>query len=244
MNKKEMKIVIAEKLDYILDTYMSASDVTKKFGFGSNSMISSLRNKNNSQTLLPVHQEGLEKHFDIPMQIWDKSLPMDKKSIDSMIKEYKESKQKIDISTNNIFKENKDLLDKLIGDWYGYFYSSNIELKIHSIKTTIDNNYNVIDENNNRGKLFLGTNQSMIIKESFNSKNLVSITFTNIQVAYEIFSFSLVSKQDQINNEMFNFGFFSREELDEEVVIKTLGDIGTTQLKIDREFLERLTILS
>ncbi len=247
MNKKEMaqdKIIIAEKLNYILDTYMSASDVTKKFGFNSNSMISSMRNRDKAQTLLQVHQEGLEKHYNIPMKIWNRNIAMDKSIIDNIIKEYKLLKQNINISQNNVFTSNDELLNKLVGDWYSYFYSSQEVSKIHSIKTTIDKNYIVTDQNNNSGKLFLGTNQSMIIKESINSKNLVSMTFTNTQVAYEIFAFSLVSKQDQINDEMLNFGFFSKKELDKDVVIKTLGDINTTQLKMDRGFLERIRDIS
>lgn len=243
MNKKEIaqeKIIISEKLNYILDTYMSASDVTKKFGFASNSMISSLRNKNNPQTLLIVHQEGLEKHFNIPLEVWSRDVVMDKSIIDDMIKNH----HKEDILTAFPFTKNDELLKNLVGDWYAYFYSSNEVSKIHSIKTTINKNCIVTDQNKNSGQLFIGTNQSMIIKESINSKNLVSITFTNIEVAYEVFAFSLISKQDQINDEMLNFGFFSKKELDQDVVIKTLGDINTTQLKMDRGFLRRLTTIS
>jgi hypothetical protein len=243
MNKKEIaqdKILIADKLNYILDTYMSASNVTKKFGFNSNSMISSMRNRDKAQTLLQVHQEGLEKHYNIPITIWNKNVPMDKNIIDNIIKNYK----KEDRVVVSPFTQNNELLNKLVGTWYSYFYSSQEVLKIHSIETIINKNCVVSDENKNSGKLFIGTNQSMIIKESINSKNLVSITFTNTQVAYGIFVFSLVSKQDQINDEMFNFGFFSKKELDKDVVIKTLGDINTTQLKMDRGFLERIRDIS
>ncbi len=243
MNKKEIaqdKVIIAEKLDYILDTYMSASDVTKKFGFGSPSMISSMRNRDKAQTLLQVHQEGLERHFNIPLKVWSRNVAMDKSIIDNMIKEYK----KENILTVFPFTKNDELLKNLVGDWYAYFYSSNEVSKIHSIKTNIDENCIVTDQNNNSGKLFIGTNQSIIIKESINSKNLVSITFTNIEVAYEVFAFSLISKQDQINDKMLNFGFFSKKELDRDVVIKTLGDIDTTQLKMDMEFLKRITYIS
>ncbi len=243
MNKKEIaqdKVIIAEKLDYILDTYMSASDVTKKFGFGSPSMISSMRNRDKAQTLLQVHQEGLERHFNIPLEVWSRDVVMDKSIIDDMIKEYKRE----DILIVFPFTKNDELLKNLVGDWYAYFYSSNEVSKIHSIETNIDENCIVRDQNKNSGQLFLGTNQSMIIKESINSKNLVSMTFTNSQVAYEIFVFSLVSKQDQINDEMFNFGFFSKKKLDKDVVIKTLGDINTTQLKMDRGFLERIRDIS
>ncbi len=130
-----------------------------------------------------------------------------------------------------------------MGEWYAYFYSSQIDALPHTIKHTIDTNGKVEDENGNRGQLFLGSHQSMIIKEAQNSKNLVSYTFTNSQVAYATFVFTLTSKSDKVNEEMLNFGFFSKKRFEADAIKTLLGAKEKMQMKIDKEFLERVAVL-
>ena len=82
--------------------------------------------------------------------------------------------------------------------------------------------------------------QSIIIKEIHNSKNLVSITFDNLQVPYGIFSYTLVYKQRYINKKICNFGFYSNKKLENDVVKKILGNINEVQIKINCKFEERI----
>jgi hypothetical protein len=107
-------------------------------------------------------------------------------------------------------------------------------------ETTIYEDFSVEDMHGNRGKLLIGRNQSIILKESSNSKNITSITFDNNRVVYGKFPFSRVSKSNGINKELFNFGFFSRDRVELDEATEILGKIKEVQLKIDHNMLERL----
>ena len=93
---------------------------------------------------------------------------------------------------------------------------------------------------NNKGKLLIGKNQSIILKESRNSKNITSITFDNNRVAYGIFPFSRVSKSNSMNKELFNFGIFSREKLELDRAKEILGAVNGVQLQMKQDILERI----
>ncbi len=69
--------LLSQKLDYILDHYMSASDVARAFGFKSNSMITAMRQTNNPKVISKLHKDGLEKYFNIPLSIWDKEVTIE-----------------------------------------------------------------------------------------------------------------------------------------------------------------------
>jgi len=127
-----------------------------------------------------------------------------------------------------------------VGVWYAYFYSSSDKQYIYSIETTITKDGKVIDENNNFGQVFVGENQSMIIKQAYNSQNLISITFDNTNIAFHKFAFVLASKTNQTNKVMANFGFFSREKLDEDNAKDILGDIADTQMQMKHSLLNRI----
>jgi len=80
---------IAEKLDYILGNYVSASEVTRAFGFKSNTMISNMRKGQTNMATL--HMEGLEKHFDIPVEVFHSHIKTEEE-IDQLIEEYRDEK--------------------------------------------------------------------------------------------------------------------------------------------------------
>lgn len=75
----------AERLDYILGKYMSASDVKRAFGFKSDTMISNMRNGKANITTL--HLEGLEKHFNIPIEAFHYQIT-ETATLDSVISAY------------------------------------------------------------------------------------------------------------------------------------------------------------
>ena len=84
-------LTTANKLKYILDKYVTASDVRRAFGFKSGSMITNM--KNGTAKITTLHMEGLEKHFSIPVQVF--SLNTDSfEKLDNNILEYKTQQRK------------------------------------------------------------------------------------------------------------------------------------------------------
>ena len=230
--KEEIFYTNEEKLNFIIKHLkLNVKEIDKLFGTQTG-YVSKLRNHANG-SLKPMHLYAFNGAYDIPYKIFkDKKVNTPEKII--AILEQKEQ------TNNSIFKSDELLLNNLLGTWYAYFYPSNTFANIHSIKTTITNDYRVSDEHDNHGELFLGERQSTIIKKSHNSKNFVSILFDNDQVAYKIFPFSMVSKTNQVNREMCNFGFYSRKQIELDLAKKILGDISGVQLKMDCDFKERV----
>ena len=196
--------------------------------------ISKLREESHN-SLRAMHLYAFTGAYNIPYKIFeDKSIKTSHQIIEIL-----EEQQKVEKET--LFKQESQLLKNIEGDWYAYFYPSNRFADIHSIKTTINLDGTVLDQNGNWGKLFIGTNQSIIIKETANSKDLVSITFNNHQIAYEMFHFSLVSKRNHVKREMLNFGFFSRKEIEPDTIKEILGKKEFLQLKMQCDFVERIS---
>ena len=220
-----------EKLDFIFDELkLDINHIASVLGVKSGT-ISGWRKSYNNKEIKPMYLYALESAFGIPYKIFD-DVSIDTKEKIQIVLQKSEGKK--------VFNENQKLLDHLVGDWYAYLYPHSTTNKIYDIKTTIKPDGSVIDENGNWGEVFLGTNQSMLIKETDNSKNLVSITFENIQVPYGLFYFSLVSKINHINRAMMTFGFFSRTKIELEMAEKILGEKEKLQLKIDYDFLDRI----
>ncbi|CAA6798851.1 MAG: Unknown protein [uncultured Sulfurovum sp.] len=244
-----------KKLNYILNSYMTATEVTHAFGFKSETMISKMRKGENRITQL--HIDGLEKYFNIPPELFNITIK-NEDEIDLIIKTYQLQKQKDqkklleqtqDLSPyckidKNIFPENPKLFEKIKGTWYGYVYPSNPASSEHGIwevKTIIGEDYSVIDEPwGNKGYLKLGKNESLIIKESYDHEDLTTIRFSNRQVPSGHFRFVVISNQNHTLNEMVNFGFFSRKRYPLDEAKEILGDRESKQLKLDVEFNERL----
>ena len=228
------------KFKFIIDYLgIPCNDIAIKLGL-SVSSISKMRNpytnatQNNSSGLKNVHFYALESAYNIPKEIFfDKSI-----KTESQIKYILDNKKQY--LNSNLFSANEILLKKLTATWYSYFYPSNKNKSIYCIETTINEKGEVLDENNNAGELYLGKNQSMIIKEADNSKNLISMTFDNNQVAFGIFSFTLVSKTNINQQKMYSYGFLSRKKIDLISAKAILGDLDSKQLKLDCKFEERL----
>jgi len=247
--KNENNRLTANKFDYIVNTYIkSATKITQAFGFKTNTMISNLRNPNHLSTLTKLHIDGLEKYFDIPVEIWD-SLETDEDKIARQIKNYKEEKsfkEKHAEKIDTIFQENQKLFKHLAGVWYAYIYPSNPASAsktdgIWIVETTIHDDYSVVDWWGNRGYLKLGKHESLIIKESYDNDDLTVIRFPNRQVRSQHFRFSIVSNQNFTQHEMVNFGFYSRIKYSPDEAKEILGDISKVQMKLDLDFNDRLT---
>ena len=222
-----------EKLEFIINYLkIDSKEIANLFGVKP-SYISKLLNYTYDM-LKPMHLYAFSGAYGIPFKVFEKSIKTSTELIEILEKDKREKKE-------TLFKTNEQLMNNIQGEWYAYFYPSNRFANIYRIKTTINEDGSVIDQNNNWGKLFIGTNQSIIVKEAINSKNLVTITFDNHQVAYEMFHFSLVSKRNHNNLEMFNYGFFSRYEIEPEMLKDILGEKAKVQLKMECDFAERIS---
>jgi len=242
MTEKDKRL--ANLLDQIINKYIKiAKNITIAFGFKSNTMISNLRNPNNPATINQLHIDGLEKYFDIPIEIW-KNIYLSNEEIDKIITNYRKEKKKF-LDNETIFSENRRLLDKLVGIWYAYLYPSNPQSIIENkgvwiVQTIVDYDYSVIDYWGNRGYLQLGKNESLIIKESYDNNDLTIIRFPNRQVPSQHFRFVIVSNQNNTEHEMINVGFYSRIKYSPQKAKEILGDIDNMQLKLDLDFNNRL----
>jgi hypothetical protein len=221
-----------DKINFLINYLkLDVKEIAKLWGVKP-TYISKLR-KQSHNSLKTMHLYAFTGTFNIPFEVFDKKI-----DTTEQIKAILEEQKKIKKET--LFKTNEQLLYDIKGVWYAYFYPSNQFADIYRIKTTINSDGTVIDQNNNCGKLLIGTNQTLLIKEAFNSKNLVTIVFDNHKVAYDLFHFSLVSKRNHVPREMFNFGFFSRHEIELDRVKVLLGDKEKIQLKMLCEFEERI----
>jgi hypothetical protein len=234
---------MAEKLNYILENYISASEVTRAFGFKSNTMISNMRK--GQTNIATLHLEGLEKHFNIPMRLFDYDI-CSKEEIDRLIETYQKKKiEDQEYLPHNFFKKDKKLLKKLKGRWYAYLYPSNPQSAKKSegvwiVQTDIEEDYTIVDEYGNRGILRIGENQSLILKKSYEHQDITIIRFHNRQVTFNLFRFIIISTQNGYENEMINFGFYSRTKYSPTEAKEILGDISKVQLKLDLEFNDRV----
>ncbi len=237
---------LALKTDFVIKNYTGgALEVANLFGYKKSTSITNIcnfdqRRAKDARSIVRLQMEGLERHYQIPLEIFDHSIKFDEKLIADMIEEYRAKLQERE-RRSSIFNPNPQLLKKIEGDWYSYFYPSANFIELQSIKTTINPNYSVVDEYGNRGMINFGADQSIIIKESKNSKNLTSIIFNNRTIAYSIFPYSMISRTNSSNRAINYFGFFSRKKFDIETAKEILGeDRSLMQIQIPYEFEDRM----
>lgn len=244
--EKKYKEILARKLDHILKKKkLTKTEVAKKLGYVDGAVVGRWCNeKDFNSNLMTMAQEALERHFDIPMEVWKTDLEYDIQKLDELLYKYETILGTGD--TNPFFIRNEKLISRLKGVWYSYLYPSNPASAIKTdgiwiVETTISENGHVIDQYKNEGLLQIGENQSLIIKRSHDEGDLTVIRFPNRQVGYKHFRFVIISNQNNTENEMVNFGFYSREKYTPEVAKQILGSIDKVQLKLDLGFNDRMT---
>ena len=245
--------ILTKKLNYIIETYIKGGKkelAINTFGYDRENSVGNFCSLKSSAVIKKIHMESINKHYKIPMSIWDEDIPFNKSEIDKLIKKYRLSLQKslfLDIEEDTIFSKNSKLFKKLKGVWYAYIYPSNPISAIDTegvwiVETEIYDDYTVIDQWSNKGYLKLGKQESLIIKESYENNDLTVIRFQNRQVPFEHFRFTIVSNQNYTTHEMVNFGFYSRHKYTPKEAKEILGDMSKVQLKLDLEFEERLRV--
>ena len=220
-----------EKLNYVLKKLnLQTKEIAQKLEI-SPALISQIQNHYNGK-LRKIHLYAICNAYDIPIEIFESEKINQEEMIDNLLEKSKDTV---------MFYNNHTLLDKLIGRWYVYSYPSNPKLsEVWCTETTIYENFQVEDAHQNKGKLYIGEKQSIILKESNNSKNITSITFDNNRITYETFPFSRVSKSNSLNKELFNFGFFSKRKLNIAEAKEVLGSLDEVQLQMNYGLLERI----
>lgn len=242
--EKQKKEALSKKLDYTLFIKkLSNSEVAKKLGYADGAIVGRWRNeKDFHSNIMRMAQEALERHFDIPLEVWDSVVTYNTETIDALLK-----RGVIENSGNcsDIFNRNDKIMENLKGRWYAYLYPSNPNSAVEDdglwiVETNILEDYRVIDEWKNEGVLQIGENQSLIIKQSYDEHDITVIRFQNRQVGYGVFRFVIVSTQNGTENEMVNFGFYSRRKYPSKHAKKILGDVKKLQLKLDLDFNDRI----
>jgi hypothetical protein len=253
--RHERDELIRKKLEYIIETHIEGGKkvlATKTFGYDKENVVTNFCSKTVKSYLKKIHMESMERHHEIPLNIWDSHLKFDKKTIDKLVQEYKDLKEAERISfeeEDNIFTENQKLFRNLKGIWYAYIYPSNPNSAketegIWIVETTIHDDHSVVDYWGNSGYLKIGKNQSLIIKEPYENSDLTVIRFSNRHVSFEHFRFTIVSNQNGTINEMVNFGFYSRNRYSPKKAKEILGEMSKVQLKLDLDFDDRLRVQS
>ena len=220
-----------EKLNYIVKTLnLTTQEISKKLEI-SPSLVSQIQNCYNGK-LKRIHLYALSKAYNIPMEIFEDEAIDSKETIDFMLKQ----------ASFSIFKKDYSVLQKLMGRWYLYSYPSSPNLsEVWSTETIIYDDFTVLDAHRNKGKVYIGQKQSLLIKESHNSKNITTTMFDNDRITYGNFPFSRIAKSNNFNKEILSFGFFSRNKLEKSEARKILGELKSVQLQIDYSLIERVS---
>jgi len=220
-----------EKLNYILKKLnITTKEIAEKLEI-STGLVSQIQNPFNGK-LRKIHLYAISKAYNIPIDIFEDETINSKEIIDYMLKQ----------ASFNIFKKDYEVLKKLIGVWYLYSYPSNPNLsEVWTTETYVYDDFTVLDTHRNRGRLYIGKKQSLIIKESNNSKNITTTVFDNDRITYGNFPFSRVAKSNNFNREILSFGFFSREKISKERAKEILGRVEQVQLQMDYSLIDRVS---
>jgi len=221
-----------EKLTYIIKTLnLKTNHIAEKLEISAG-LVSQIQNHYNNK-LRKVHLYALSNAYNIPMEIFEDDTINTEAMVDNLLQQ---------ASIKSIFTNDLNILKKLVGKWYLYSYPSNLNLsEVWSTETHIYDNFQVMDIHKNKGSLYIGKNQSLIIKESHNSKNLTTTIFDNARITYGNFPFSRIAKSNSLNREILSFGFFSKRKIEKKEAQEILGDIKKVQLQMDYAVIEKIT---
>jgi len=140
-----------------------------------------------------------------------------------------------------------DILLKMLGTWYGYFYSSikdkNQKPLLWEIEFTVLNDYSVYSKRekncNSKGSIEVALHQTLFSLVCEETKNSHYLVFDNHRID-ELFNVMLYSKQYNNEEDMANAGLLSREKLSQTLVKSLLGEPDTLMLIIKPDLQERI----
>ena len=175
------------------------------------------------------------------------NITLSKDKIGKLQSDYKKIK-KLSHSLDNFLiyqkKQDNDILERLVGTWYHYYYSSlkNSEnsLMIWKSKLNIERDGEVKYIDNDGRVVLKGVINTTFNKKhpfiyltAINSESLALITFNENDVYLGIFKAPMLDKQLSYSLNMASFGFFSREKLEDSLIKKILGEENKILLEED-----------
>lgn len=139
------------------------------------------------------------------------------------------------------------LLEKIVGEWYCYFYGSfetaDHEQMLWETNLSIDRIFHVKETIPNRnvlqGRLTIEENQSLITLFNPETKNSVYMTLNNRAIK-SISIVMMYSKQYQKDSDMLNIGIISREKLTTDDAKNILGKSRKLIMKVDPTVQDRV----
>ena len=242
MKAKEERELLGYKFNFFVENYTDGvEEIRDKIGIKSSGTLNSFRSRNAKTQISRLYMEAIERHFDIPVSVWNSNVLDTKEIWDKQISDFrKKLKQEKKLE---IFPQDPRIWEKLKGEFYAYMYGSHIfngNREIKCIKTTFYDDFQVIDQHKNRGVVMLGDYQGIIIKKTPNEGHFSIIVFPIKQVTYGTFRFNIISIQNGTNHEMVNWGFYTKEKISIEKAEDILGQKDKVQLKLDIEFAKRI----
>lgn len=266
MKEHEKREQLRLKFDFFVEHYTNGIDEIKnKIGIKSAGTLNSFRSPTSSSRISQPYMETIERHFDVPISIWQTNVPYDKNKLDEEIVRFRKDlekqrkKEKVMLKLfekhqnstknkkqssiiENLFPKNQRVWSNLRGDFYAYMYGSHVfngDREIKCIKTTFHDDFQVIDQHKNKGVVLLGDSQGIILKKT-NAGHFSIIVFPTKQVTYGTFRFNIISIQNGTDHEMANWGFYSKMKLSIKEAKEILGKKDKVQLKLDLEFAKRV----
>jgi tetratricopeptide (TPR) repeat protein len=114
-NLTQEQKILADKVDYIIDNYTNGvADICNKFGIDFENTVRRWRNKvGQTSSITGAYQEAFEKHFNIPLKIWQKNIPFNPEKLKQIIEEERIQQKKTKGNSSQLtLKSGKE---KLIG---------------------------------------------------------------------------------------------------------------------------------
>lgn len=162
--------------------------------------------------------------------------------IDAVSKEFKEFMNKKQESNGD------KVLDQLVGTWYYYAYRPDVQSNKYIIScaqvTIYKNAYvkyirkNIKSSGYGSINTTLNEHQSFFTLTNSESANLSIITLNNKDIYKNVFKVHSISKPFGQSNDVLSIGIFSRLQLEDKIMEKTLGDTFSTVL-LEGENLEK-----
>lgn len=112
-NLTENQKILADKVSYIIDNHTNGvADICKKFGIDFENTVRRWRNKvGQTSSITGAYQEAFEKHFNIPLKIWQKNIPFNPEKLKQIIEEEQAEQKKIKLNPSQLtLKSGKERL--------------------------------------------------------------------------------------------------------------------------------------
>ena len=235
-----------EKLQFIIKNVLKVTqkDITQRLEIQKN-VISEILNPQTKRALKKYHVYAIALAYDIPLDIFEDDTIDNKSKILFLLAQNKKLLTSVQIDTNS-----RTMFQNLIGSWYLYVHTTNIDLDqvvekegnlIQEERLFIDKHFDIEDQKGNIGVLQVFDNQSLIIISDSKTKDIVLYTFDNNRLSCNTFFINRISRINHSNREVLSFGFLSKKRLPLKQAREILGNIEDTQLRANCRMVDKIS---